>query len=97
MAKKTEWVLVEAIDTFRMRYVVEVPVGEHDKAIDKVRLHQAKEFSQEHLDELIVSHRPISEKEALKLCVDDNQYGAGWTKNKKIEVFFTKIGEKAEW
>ena len=56
MAKKTEWVLVEAIDTFRMRYVVEVPVGEHDKAIDKVRLHQAKEFSQEHLDELIVSH-----------------------------------------
>ena len=91
MAKKTEWVLVEAIDTFRMRYVVEVPVGDHDKAIDKVRFQQAKEFSQEHLDELIVSHRPISEKEALKLCVDENRYGESWSKNKKIEVFF-KIG-----
>jgi hypothetical protein len=98
MAKKDlEWVLVETVDMFRMRYVVQVPKGKKDYALDSVTLHEAKEFSQKHLDETITSHRVISEKEALALAVEDNQYGSSWTKDKLIQVFFTKEGEKADW
>jgi hypothetical protein len=98
MAKKElEWVLVECVDMFRMRYMVQVPKGKKDYALDTVTMHEAKEFSQEHIGETIVSHRVISEKEALELCIEDNGYGASWTKAKKIEVFFTREGEKADW
>jgi hypothetical protein len=98
MAKKElEWVLVECVDMFRMRYMVQVPKGKKDYALDTVTLHEAKEFSQEHIGETIVSHRVISEKDALALAVEDNKYGSDWSKNKKIQVFFTKEGEKADW
>jgi predicted NAD/FAD-dependent oxidoreductase len=98
MAKKElEWVLVETVDMFRMRYVVQVPKGKHVNALDTVVMHEAKEFSQKHLDETITSHRVISEKEALALAIEDNEYGSSWTKDKKISAFFTKEGEKADW
>ena len=98
MAKKEfEWVLVEAVDTFRMRYMVQVPKGKDLYALDTVTNHEAKEFSQEHIDEIIVSHRVISEEEALKLCEEDNEYARSWNNEKKIEAFFTKDGEKAQW
>lgn len=97
MAKDKEWVLVECIDTFRMRYVVQVPKGKKDYALDTVTMREAKEFSQKPLDEIIVSHRVISEKDALALAVEDNKYGSSWSDEKKIEVFFTKEGEKAEY
>jgi hypothetical protein len=98
MAKKEfEWVLVEAVDTFRMRYMVQVPKGKDLYALDTVTNHEAKEFSQEHIDEIIVSHRVISEEEALKLCEEDNEYARSWNNEKKIEAFFTKDREKAEW
>ena len=97
MAKEFEWVLVECVDMFRMRYMVQVPKGKKEYALDTVTLHEAKEFSQEHIGETIVSHRVISEKDALALAVEDNTYGSDWSKNKKIQVFFTKEGEKADW
>lgn len=92
-----EWVLVEAIDTFRMRYMVQVPKGKQDYALDTVVCKEAKEFSQEHLDEIIVSHRVVSEEEALSLCVKDNVYTRTWNTEKKVEVFFTKEGETVEY
>ena len=98
MAKKElEWVLVECVDMFRMRYMVQVPKGKKEYALDTVTLHEAKEYSQEHLGETIVSHRVISEKDALALAAVDNKYGSGWSKEKMIQVFFTKEGEKADW
>jgi hypothetical protein len=98
MAKKDlEWVLVEAVDMFRMRYMVQVPKGKKDYALDTVTANEAKEFSQQHIGQIITSHRVISEKEALALATEDNQYGSSWTDKKKIEVFFTKEGEKADW
>ena len=97
MAKDKEWVLVECVDMFRMRYMVQVPKGKAEWALDTVSMKEAKEFSQEHLGETIVSHRVISEKDALALAVEDNKYGSTWTDKKKIEVFFTKEGEKAEY
>lgn len=87
--KKTELVMVEAIQTFRQRYVVEVPVGKKDWALDTVVAEQAKEFSQLHLGETIVSHRVVSEKEALEQCLIDNQYCKTWDKQAMIDAFFT--------
>ena len=96
MSKKTQLVLVETVSMFRMRYVVEVPVGTDDYnndkslwALDTVTMNEAQEFSQEHLSETIVSHRVVSKKEALALCDIDNDYTKSWSKDKKIETFFT--------
>ena len=93
MKKKEEmqWVLVECISTFRQRYLVETPVGadKADWALDSVEFGDAKEFSQKHLGETAVSHRVVSEEEALRLCVEDNDYCKNWSDEKKKEVFFT--------
>jgi hypothetical protein len=64
----TEWVLVECTATYRMRYMVEVPKDKAEWALDTVTMSEAKEFSQEYLGEQIISHRVISQEEALELC-----------------------------
>jgi hypothetical protein len=98
--KETQWVLVEAVSTFRERYMVEVPIGTDrygkDKtlwALDTVTLNEAKEFSQEHLGETIVSHRIVTEEEALKLCDVDNDYAKAWNDQLKKKTFFTTMDE----
>lgn len=96
MSDKKEWVLVETVSMFRMRYMVEVPKGKSEYALDTVVCHEAKEFSQKHLDETIVSHRVVSKKEALAICDEDNNYCTSWTKDKKESAFFTHEGEKVE-
>ena len=99
MTKKeatTEWVLVECISTFRERYMVEVPKGKELWALDTVTMNEAKEFSQEHLGETIVSHRVVSLEEALVLCDKDNSYCSAWSDDKKMNAFFTKEGENVE-
>ncbi len=94
--KKEEkvWVMVEAIQSFRMRYMVEVPVEHPEYALDTVTCNEAKEFSQEALPEVITSHRVMTEEEALVLCDIDNSYTKSWNKEQKIKAFFTKDGEK---
>ena len=92
--KETEFVLVEAVSTFRMRYMVEVPVGKADWALDTVTMNEAEEFSQEHLGEQIVSHRVISKEDALALCDADNDYTKTWNDEKKMEVFFYCMGRE---
>jgi len=103
MKKKepTQWVLVECISTFRERYMVEVPVGVDkygkDKtlwALDTVSMNEAKEFSQEHIGEQIVSHRVVTKEEALALCDKDNDYGSSWDEELKIQNFFTTWKEQ---
>lgn len=99
MTKKeatTEWVLVETVSQFRERYMVEVPIGKQLWALDTVTLNEAKEFSQEHLGETIVSHRVVSVEEALSMCDRDNAYCSSWSDDKKIDTFFTKEGENIE-
>ena len=92
--KDTEWVLVEAVSMFRMRYMVEVPKGKSEYALDTVVMNEAVEFSQKHLDETIVSHRVVSKKEALALSDEDNDYTKDWSKDKKVEAFFTPWKEE---
>jgi hypothetical protein len=98
LKKKVEktWVMVEAVHTFRMRYMVEVPAEHPEYALDTVTMDAAKEFSQEFIGQQIVSHRVISEEDALKLCDVDNYYCAKWDNQKKIETFFTEEGFERE-
>ena len=90
---ETEWVLVETVSTFRHRYMVEVPVGKAEWALDTVVMDEAVEFSQEHLGFHVVSHRVVGLEEALEICVEDNDYCSTWSDDKKIEVFFTEVKE----
>jgi hypothetical protein len=97
---ETQWVLVETISTFRERYMVEVPVGvdrygkdKADWALDTVTMEEAKEFSQEHLGETIVSHRVVTKEEALALCDKENDYAKKWNDELKMKNFFTTMAE----
>ena len=91
MSEETELVLVECIQQYRMRYVVEVPVGKSDWALDTVTMEEAVEFSQLNLGETIVSHRVVSKDDVLKLCDIDNDYCKSWDAEKKFEVFVTPL------
>lgn len=99
VAKKedeTELVLVETITMHRIRYLVEVPKGKAEWALDTVTMHDAKEFSQRHLDEVISSHRIVSKEEALKICDQDNDYAKNWTEEVKIKNFFTGLQDETK-
>ena len=96
-----QWVLVECVSQFRQRYMVEVPVGTDEQgkdktlwALDTVTMEEAKEFSQEHIGEQIVSHRVVTKKEALELCDQDNDYTKSWDKETKMKTFFTTWEEQ---
>jgi hypothetical protein len=89
-----ELVLVECVSTFRMRYVVEVPKGKKEWAMDTVVMQEVEEFSQEHLGEQIVSHRVIDDNEYLRLCDEDNAYLKSWSDEQKFR--FIKRWEESE-
>ena len=90
---KKQLVLVECISMFRQRYVVEVPAGKSEWALDTVVMQEAKEFSQEHIGENIVSHRVMTEEEVLALCDSDNDYAKRWSDDYKFDTFVTKVKE----
>ena len=92
--KETQWVLVECVSTFRQRYMVEVPKGKAEYALDTVTMEEAKQFSNEHLGETIVSHRVVTKEEALALSDIDNDYTVTWDEETKMKNFFTHDGEK---
>jgi hypothetical protein len=73
--------------------MVEVPVGKAEYALDTVTMEQAKEFSQVHLGETIVSHRVVTVDEAIKVFDTDNDYLAKWDKELKIKNAFTSIAD----
>lgn len=97
LSKDTAWVLVETVQTFLHRYMVEVPKDHPEYALDTVTMEEAKEFSQKHLGEQIASHRVVSYKEAMDLCRADNEYCKTWTDEQFMKSFFTKEGEKVVW
>ena len=89
-----QWVLVDCISQYRMRYMVQVPDGQAHWALDTVACEEAKEFSQEWLGETILSHREISEDDALALFKEDNKYASSWTNDQIKENGFTFLEEK---
>lgn len=92
----TELVLVECISTFRMRYVVEVPAGKKEWAMDTVVCNEAEELSQEHLGEQIVSHRVISQEEYLRVFDEDNDYLKSWDDEKKLQFIKRWEGDEIQ-
>jgi hypothetical protein len=87
------WVMVECVQQYRTRYMVQAPADHPEYALDDVTMREAKEFSQLDIGEVIVSHRVVSTEEALNLCDEENNYAKGWTEEHKIKTFFTKEGE----
>jgi hypothetical protein len=94
--KETEWVMVECVSTFRERYMVEVPKGHAEYALDTVTMNEAKEFSQEYLGETIVSHRVVTKEEAFKMCDHDNDYTKSWDDETKVKNFFTTLSDQGD-
>ena len=94
--KETEWVMVECVSTFRERYMVEVPLGHAEYALDTVTMNEAKEFSQEYLGETIVSHRVVTKEEAFKMCDNDNDYTKSWDDETKVKNFFTTLADQGD-
>lgn len=90
------WVLVDCIAQHRMRYCVQVPITHPEYALDTVTCEEAKEFSQEYLGETIVSHRVVSQEEAIKICRKDNGYIDSWDDELVMKNMFTRDGEKVE-
>lgn len=88
------WVMVECVSMFRMRYMVEAPADHPEYALDTVTMNEAKEFSQEHLGETIVSHRVMTEEEALAVCDEDNDYLKSWTDEQKKNALFTTMEDQ---
>lgn len=88
-AMKTEYVLVETVEMFKIRYVIEVPEGKEEWALDTVVMNEGVQFSQKYIDENIIGHRVISKEEALRLCDEDNDYTADWPEELKVKTFFT--------
>jgi len=73
--------LVETISVFRLRYVIDT--DNDDWAGDTVVMCEAKEFSQKHISEEIVSIRTIDDDECLRLFDEDNEYLEGWSDEMK--------------
>lgn len=88
------WVMVECVSMFRMRYMVEAPADHPEYALDTVVCNDAKEFSQQYVDENIISHRVMSLQEAMQFCDIDNDYCSDWNEDQKINAFFTREDEK---
>ena len=76
--------LVECISTFRIRYVIDT--DNEEWAEDTVVMEEAKEFSQLHLGEQIVSTRTISKEEYLRLFDEDNEYLSEWEEEQKFKL-----------
>ena len=70
--------------------MVEVPINQEEYALDTVLMQEAIEFSQKRLDEIIISHRVVTEEDAMTMCDQDNNYCSNWNDEKKKEVFFTE-------
>lgn len=90
---KTCWVLVETISVFRDRFLVECPVEHPEYALDSVVMGEAKVFSSEDIGSNVVSHRVVSEEEALAICDKDNDYSSEWDNDTKKKNFFTREEE----
>ena len=81
--------IVETVSMFRMRYVVEAKEEGH--AHDEVVMNCSggysddwQEFSQHHMDEVIVSSREISKDEYMKIFDKDNDYLKDWSDEQKL-------------
>jgi len=83
--------LVETVSMFRMRYVVEAREEGHamDEVVCEMGNHEFQEFSQKHVDEVIVSTRELSATDYMNLFDTDNDYLKSWTNKDKMKFINT--------
>tara|TARA_R110000744_G_scaffold63850_2_gene131320 strand:- start:481 stop:798 length:318 start_codon:yes stop_codon:yes gene_type:complete len=91
-----DYVVVTAISSFRMRYVMhkddlqklntEKQVNAIEWANDTVINDDCEEFSQEYMGEYIADTVEMNEEDMLKLFDKDNDYLSEWTKDQKIAM-----------
>jgi hypothetical protein len=83
--------LVETVSMFRMRYVIEAREESHahDEFVMEIGKDSFKEFSQHHVDEVIVSSRELSAIDYIELFDKDNDYLKSWPVSKKMESINT--------
>jgi len=93
----TNYVIVTAISSHRMRYVIpvdelqklnpDVPVEGHETewAMDCVTCEEVNDFSQRHVGEQIIDAYILDEESMLILFDADNDYLKDWTKEKKLD------------
>jgi len=86
--------LVETVSMFRMRYVIEAREESH--ALDEVTMNATgsynenfQEFSQKHIDEVIVSSRQLSATDYMQMFDKDNDYLSSWSDQEKMKVINT--------
>lgn len=75
--------LVETVSIFRHRYAVRARSLEH--AYDSVTMNEVTEFSQQHINENIVSGRKITQEQYLEIFDQDNDYLQSWTEEQKLQ------------
>jgi hypothetical protein len=80
--------LVETVSMFRMRYVVEAREAGHaeDEFVMEIGKDSFKEFSQHHMDEVIVSTRELSATDYMNLFNQDNDYLKSWSDQQKMSM-----------
>lgn len=92
--KQSVWVMVDELVTYRARYMIEAPADHPEYALDTVATEEAPEFSQKYLGSQIIDHRVVTEDEALEICDKENDYAQVWSRDKKMEVFFTTMQQQ---
>lgn len=87
--------LVETVSMFRMRYVIEAREEGHalDEVVCQIGNEDFQEFSQKHLDEVIVSSRELSATDYMNLFDADNDYLKSWEISEKMR-FINSIDYK---
>jgi hypothetical protein len=94
MSLKEDYVIVETVSSFRMRYVMsmeelqklnpDMPVQE-EWALDAVTCEEVEDFSQKWIGEHVIDHRVISEDEVIETFDRDNDYLKEWTREQKLQ------------
>ena len=94
--KDTDYVVVTAISSYRMRYVMhrdDLPttsdnglVSIIDRANNVVAKEECEEFSQAHIGEYIVDTVEMNEAEMLALFDKDNDYLRDWPRSKVVAM-----------
>ena len=98
---KQDYVVVTAISSYRMRYVMhrddlqklnpDLPVDSVEWANDTVSSEEFEEFSQKHVGEYIVDTVEMNEDDMLELFDKENDYLSEWTKDQKIKWIRAQI------
>ena len=91
----TKLIMVDTISQHRVRFVVELNDDEpnvlaHVEVHDRLDDIDFREFSQEHIGNVIISQREISKEDYLHMFDEDNDYLSSWPEDQKLS-FINKL------